>query len=92
MQSEYDRMVLRHLDPSGGRSAMDLAQRLPFGVPELVTRLRSLAWHGYVEPLGPASGAPEDKDTPYVLTHKGIGAVGTTPEADADVQKGGQAG
>ena len=33
MQSEYDLMVLRHLDPVGGRSAMDLAQRMPFGVP-----------------------------------------------------------
>ena len=92
MQSEYDLTVLRHLDPVGGRSAMDLAQRMPFGVPELVTRLRSLAWHGYVEPLRPAFGAPEDKDIPYVLTHKGVGAVGTMPEAEADVQKGGQAG
>ena len=79
MLTEYDLMVLRHLDPSGGRSATDLAQRMPFGVPELVTRLRSLAWHGYVEPLGPASGAAEDKAIPYVLTHKGREAVRGTP-------------
>ena len=79
MLTEYDLLVLRHLDPSGGRSATDLAQRMTFGVPELVTRLRSLAWHGYVEPRGPAPGASEDKAIPYVLTPKGREAIRGTP-------------
>ena len=66
---------------------------MPFGVPELVTRTPvTLGLARVRRALRPAFGAPEDKDIPYVLTHKGVGAVGTMPEAEADVQRGGQAG